>query len=141
MLETSEEAFYLLEMAQADFKVWCHEKDLTEQLLHQFHMQKQHLWLWVKKAKRNFGDMEANVGCTHALMVRCGFLCSEQSLWSPCPKSTIKSCKWIFSQNRYAVADEYSWLEYLSVGCWISDHSLVPCTWLSIHICIAHFIF
>jgi hypothetical protein len=106
--ETSEEAFYLLEMARADLEVRRLEKDLAERLLHQFRMRKHHLRLRAKKAKRNFGDAEANVGRTRALVVRCGFVCSERSLWSPRTKSAIKSCERICSQNRYAVADEYS---------------------------------
>jgi hypothetical protein len=93
MPETSEEASYLLEMARADLEVRRLEKDLAERLLHQFRMRKHHLRLQAKRAKRNFGDAEANVGRTRALVVRCGFVCSERSLWSPCPKSTIKSCK------------------------------------------------
>ncbi|KAG1833229.1 hypothetical protein DFJ58DRAFT_723499 [Suillus subalutaceus] len=97
MPETSEEASYLLEMARADLEVRRLEKDLAERLLHQFRMRKHHLRLRAKRAKRNFGDAEANVGRTRALVVRCGFVCSERSLWSPRPKSTIKSCKRIRS--------------------------------------------
>ncbi|KAG2355137.1 hypothetical protein BDR07DRAFT_1427128 [Suillus spraguei] len=72
-------------------------------------MRKHHLLLQVKKAKRKFGDAEAHVGCTCAHLMRCGFVCSEESLWSPHPAS-IKSGKRNYSKIYHAVADEYALL-------------------------------
>ncbi|KAG1902913.1 uncharacterized protein F5891DRAFT_1186056 [Suillus fuscotomentosus] len=60
--ESAEEATYLLEMVQADLEVRCIERELADRLLFQLQVHTHYWQLKAKKAQKQFGHAEMNVG-------------------------------------------------------------------------------